>query len=614
MRQLLIVPCLCLAALGAAPPEIIPEIADRVQEVAGTLPGVVVDPDGRPVAGIEVHWRLSNAARDAADWATATTDEHGWFELPRRAMLLTPQNFRWSYVLVAHPDYAPLMHHLGQCPERLDLQLERGHTVPVQVNCRYRSTEGVKVRSNGVDLNTYPEWVSEMYSAETDAFGRCELTRMRTGMSRLGIQDDRFLAVSPFGEITVDRDGVVRQRIRTGRFGYVPVEGAVKIEVDLANELRGRVIYGLTGAPVAGISVRAGSRSGERRSGGSAVTDANGRYVIKGLAPVAHDVWLLLTDEQAAEWTAAAVNNVRVLRSQPRGVRDMVLLPGALILGQVVPAEGQDLPSVLEGIVYGPAQSDSHQGSFAIADDGSFELRVPPGWTRLFVYAGGVYGPGGNTLEEMYPGHPVELELAEGDIRELEFSLATPEPLPGIVLGPDGEPVPEARVLVSSVRHGDRVTWPIADAEGRFEIGGNHRGTRLEIRAWHGHAALPEPLLVGPDELKEIAIELVEDAAGVATGFLQWDDGRPHRGFVLLEWLWDGQWRDAAAEVPDRNGRYTVTCPQPAVLYRIHVNWQDPGIEILDWYSEPFYVAPGETIELPVLTLSYDNAEPRRRP
>ena len=106
--------------------------------------------------------------------------------------------------------------------------------------------------------------------------------------------------------------------------------------------IRGRVTYGLTGKPAAGVKVGAqgmGPRAAER----DAISDANGEYRLTQLGSGAGNVALDLRGE-GAPWTARAHEGVYLRSGERLACVDFQLIHGAVITGKVVAADKRGAP------------------------------------------------------------------------------------------------------------------------------------------------------------------------------------------------------------------------------------------------------------------------------
>lgn len=183
-------------------------------------------------------------------------------------------------------------------------------------------------------------------------------------------------------------------------------------------------------------------------------TDAQGRLTHEGISAGDYTVIMkdaaLLLPEAASAKVEDGKHNTVTLRA----------MTGATVMGTVRNAEDN---APLPGLVV-LAQGDTEREAVT-AEDGSFMLvGVRPGSATISVsgragdsrrqYPGGVegFGDGPETYQQ--------LSLAPGETREgLEFALKPSLTFKGVVLGVNGQPVPDAKVIVkhSECTDGQRV-------------------------------------------------------------------------------------------------------------------------------------------------------------
>jgi hypothetical protein len=198
--------------------------------------------------------------------------------------------------------------------------------------------------------------------------------------------------------------------------------------VQPASTIEGRVVYGDTGKPAAGVKVHAQAISAfaaGRRAGGRAITDDEGRYKFINLAPANFNVYI----EPPEGWTASAIESLPVTVGQAVKANDVRLVEGGFIHGRVVDDRTGSFSSLPPNLrtdigVYGPARPKTSPGVERVLVDaqGEFKIRVPAG--RNFPYimslspADVVKGP------DIDEGVMVE----DGKTTEVQFNIRVPPP------------------------------------------------------------------------------------------------------------------------------------------------------------------------------------------
>ena len=210
--------------------------------------------------------------------------------------------------------------------------------------------------------------------------------------------------LAPFGEqFTARINGVPLSVARTFRVDhpdYAPLRVAFErlpanfdVVLKPAAKIAGRVVYGDSGEPAAGITVYAQAISDPEADAedGRAITDSLGRYVLN-LNEAKYNIF-----PAAESLTAVAVASIGATTGQTRRARDLVLIPGAVITGHLIDARTDKTVNLAKDEfvsigVYGPAKPRSGGAidGARVQADGSYRVRVAPG--ANYVYVSGV-GP-----------------------------------------------------------------------------------------------------------------------------------------------------------------------------------------------------------------------------
>ena len=189
--------------------------------------------------------------------------------------------------------------------------------------------------------------------------------------------------------------------------------GSVTVPLQPGASVTGRVVYGPTNQPAAGVRLGA-QQIGTSAAWGEAVTDAQGRYQITQLLPGRYN---LAVDEQSAalggDWTASAVPGLALGVGEKRLGQDLQLMPGVLITGKVT-VRGTSLPVAgVEIGAYGPAhpRTGAWVGGGWTGSDGVYQIRVPPGRQHVYPMSGTASTPG------------VDVTLTNGRDAAVDFAL-----------------------------------------------------------------------------------------------------------------------------------------------------------------------------------------------
>jgi hypothetical protein len=249
------------------------------------------------------------------------------------------------------------------------------------------------------------------------------------------------------------RAGAITVVARAAGYGSIlideDVQGRRRLDIDLVPEaiVAGRAVRADTGEPVAGAKVWLSPGNWPKRihtAPAVAVTGADGRFRIAGVAPGQHAIWV--DAGELAAWTRTAVsagdNGEVVMRLEGRAfVRGRVVEAGRPVAGarvvRTVNGRRSEQPVIADG-----------DGVFAV-----------PGWSQVPM---GLDVVGYQVLDP----HEIAPEAA-GDLVTLNVRKR------GVIRGRverDGAPVPYATISVAGVLPEAYGRPPPADANGRFEI------------------------------------------------------------------------------------------------------------------------------------------------
>jgi hypothetical protein len=407
-------PAAPLVADDGAPPPAAPAApaAPPAPDRGTSIRGVAVDPDGQPVPGAEIA-----AARDGERRpARAVSDGSGAFVLPA---VPVPDGQEGYLVGVRAEGFAPAL---------------AGDVRPGGPNLRIVLRRGVRIRGRVTEPSGAPcagarVRVALRFPGVAKPLGGFEATADEDGRYR-------FQGLSPV-------EGTIEATYRGSSSGERPVhppatgnETGIDLTIDVGGTLEGTV-RGTDGSPLAGVNVSAVPTG--KRGATFARTDGQGRYVLRGLEPVPHDV---RASDPSGRWGEARIPGVTPSRS---GV-DAVLspdpdAPGSYSFRAVDPA-GKPAGVVLvvrfevgepEPMGSGPERHD---------DAGRYgPLRCQPGRYRVVLR-----GAAGHASSE-------EFEVKRGEDTDLgTIRLAPGVLVRGRVLDADGRPCPQARIFVGDGR------------------------------------------------------------------------------------------------------------------------------------------------------------------
>lgn len=632
---------------GAAAPRTSEQDDGSVRMV---VTGRVLDPDGKPLAGVPVdlvgRLRTVWVSRSLSDrhvlLGRGATDADGRFRI--KAARTSAQAFFEVHALASSPGFGigwALLNPAAEQPaadvrlrpeqpvvgKLIDLNGQAAANVNVAVQHIGHSTnlgtfDGVSMWDHPPDgLRTWPIVVP------TDNEGRFSIAGIPRDQSvALRVEDPRF-GVQTF---VIDSKAALGQK-------------EFKQALQPATIVEGRVLRADTGEPIADAAVYvASSRQRFIGSHGSRFqTDEQGRYRANVEPGQYYSVTAYpppgqpyLVSRQEFEWTKGAL----------RRHFDVKVPRGALLRGKVT-EEGTNRPLAGASIQYfGKSRSDEvvqgWQAIEASGTSGSFQIAVLPGRGHLLLFgptsdyvlkeigSGMLYGnkPGG---ERNYAHGVVAYEAKAGEvIEDMKASLRPGKTVRGRVVGPNGETVEDAAIITTlHIEHFNpswRGDFQLHARDGRFALHGldpEKAETVYFLDPDHMWGATVQ--LSGKQAGDDIQVTL--EPCGTARATFIGHDGKPIPNlFPHFEILakpgppqfarstsGKGEMAADAAYMPnvdrkhywngpktDADGRITLPDLIPGALYRITdfstVNNQDKGVQV----RKEFTVKPGETIDL----------------
>lgn len=402
----------------------------------------------------------------------------------------------------------------------------------------------------------------------SDAEGIFRFEHLAEGIYNLRVEASGFAAAEVPGlEIPAGREPL--------DLGTVVVETAVQVE--------GRVVDP-DDRPVAGARLQAfpqtsGIWPGRRHQPFESTSDASGLFAVGDLRP-GERITLVAEKPGYAE---SRLEGVRVPTEEPV---EMVLEPAARVSGRVRDPEGHPVAdarvavdlSAGRGWGFGrrsePIRTDP-EGRFTVED-------VPPGDVTLQARAEG-YLPDGLVHLQVEPGAHLE---------DVEITLTPGATVLGRVVGPGGEPLPDAWVRLLEEGRSFQIGGSArTDGDGRYRIEGIPPGARTFVAAHQSHPRATRDLEVRDGENRlDFRLSSGREVSGIVADAL----GSPVAGAtVSLNGLSRGGRRN---EVSASDGSFRFTGIADG-HYRLRAHHPEHGDTSLD---EPLEVrgAPRSGIEL----------------
>jgi hypothetical protein len=502
------------------------------------IPGQVTDAEGRPASGIGILMFPNDLSR-------AQSDAEGRFTLHLNNGD-EPGSARQSVVfaLDSRRNLAASL-EVDEDSTNAHLILEPGWTL----SGRVRDANGAAITNARAELSyRLGRWVDPCgVFGVTDQEGRFEFQ---------GLPPGRALRVQ------VSAKGYGRVQIPD----VLPEAGTNRVEIaavtlPAANLLLGGQVLDENEKPVQRVSVRCLNKEG---STGSAQTDSQGRFLIKGLYP--GDAQLSVNDERGryvSESAEVGDTNVILRFNAEPGRTSIKVPPAPQIYGRVVDAAGQPVPRIrLVILPYGQEgiRSDA-QGRFSI-DPSPWSFA---GSSRQFVLA----------ASDPANHRAGSLDL-DGGATNAVIQLEPAVAIEGRVAGADGAGITNAQVQLSI--HLGNMSGPFvpplkADAEGRFSFKGLPPGFDYQLLVTaNGYSRGRTNLVLAGSSPARVALDpLTLFAANLPLGGVVLDaKGRPAAG-MRVQFASENQ--PSGYRLTDRQGRFLFKKACPGKVRVSANNW-----------------------------------------
>ncbi len=554
-------------------------------EPASRLSGRVSTPEGKPVVSARVAWIAKGEQSGGIELASTRTDEQGRFLFENSGALRAKGT--WPSLLIEAPGWGMTPAMVPEAATQMDVTLRPATEVSVlAVDASGKPVTGVLLNPyflmapNMEFYFRFPQDMKTRLGRRTDAHGLCRFEFFPPGVKlRLEVADDRFAHLDFSEDLSLGQS--------TGNSRH-------QITLLPAASIQGRITYGPTGKPAAGIRIGA-QGVGPSALGGEGVSTDQGEYLIKQMRPGIYNLTPDLRGEVEKSWTACAHEKIPVSQAeQVKGV-DFQLIKGGVITGKVTAADNGDPVVGLSLCVYGPAHPRS-SGGVQRSDsgkDGGYFLRVPPG--EHFLYIGG--RPPGRFLENAWSSRDVTVK--DGETVTINIALprrAETKPVLGRVIGWDGKPVPEAHIeALPDDNHGEfgvQMTQK-SDKDGRFQIDMNEQPGPVKLRARLGNNTTT--LNVRVESGDEVTLQLQTNALCSLSGRVLDANEKPiFDAPIQLTEFSLGQGIGRVVTTTDREGRFQIGSLWPDCGYAVSATAKGYGRN----ESRIMQLEPGHTREL----------------
>ena len=499
--------------IAAAPPATAPVAPTRRQTISAAAPdsglpsvpidcfqGVVLDPDGRPIADAPLRLRttLYDQTIPAPD-ATAKTSVNGRFSFDPLASI--PDRRGYRTVVIDHPRYAlgwrqPLWSK-DEAPIELEIRLGRPTTVAGTIGDRAGvPVAGATVEASlqSADFNYLNSGDAKSLLTTTDANGRFEFSRIPEG-TRLHLYVKHRL----FAQYTT------QEGYRGDVFPVRAGDQQVRASLEPGAIIHGHMTRGGKPLEQSGLRIRAVRSSGSPSI--MATTDEKGQFELSSLAAGSYCVLVDPYTRPYADEFGELKQGVEVKAGQVLEGLELRCVPGVPLTGTVADSltgRGTAGTSVEAGLRSAP-------GCFAISAasdaNGRYELSLPPGNYELYAMSW-------NALHNQYDQVIEPVDVLDGHAsRQVNFSIGVRPQIRGRLLDAAGKPL---QGLVS-------FGWETAktDTQGRYSLPAPGSGSERVGLAWDRAAKLGKAFVWEDGELPgnlDIKLEPMAAIAGTLVG------------------------------------------------------------------------------------------------
>jgi protocatechuate 3,4-dioxygenase beta subunit len=543
-------------------------VASEAQTTTNTaktvsLAGMVVDADGKPAAGalLECYQYGSGATPFGGNEFEVkqrlTTGTHGAFEFqvpPVTTILLA----RKSGLAPAWAQYWNLLNDMtGQRliltpPTTLTGVVVDQRDTPV-ANAEVWLSYACVVRDKeegGLSysyLNGKP--LRELFSTRTAADGRFLIQGFPTNTSAEP-------AVSKPGMFLREpqRDGISPDTMR-----WQPGQQDVKLIIEPAGNIEGKVVAKDTGQPLAGLSLWPQPTQGGHISGGErkpAESGADGKFQLLDMAPGSYELHATFGTNQPPEWVAERVPVAVESGQTTRDVQISATRGGFL---QVVVVGKNDHQPVAGASIN--AFKEAYQGGAASGTNGFALLRLPPGQYKVATYKDNSRSEGSDATVEA------------GRTNRLEIELNPPPMIAGVVRDVSGAVVPDLKLSVFP-NWGQSGRAAKTDAKGHYELAWNPQQFGPSGGGFCLLARVVERNLATAQDIDEntTRLDLRLEPGLVIVGRVEDVKSKPLSNATVRVYLWSGNSGSQFDEKPirtDAQGRFEITAMPPGRKYSL---------------------------------------------
>ena len=532
----------------------------------GTLrcAGTVVDAEGKPVAGAVVECYQSGGGgrsfggADLEAKQSVTTGTNGTYEfrvspgapglLARKAGLAPAWIQHWNPTSDMTDERLVLTPPTMLAGEVVDEADKPVADAEVWVSAAYSEWQ----MENGV--TSYGGYLSgkegrECFSTRTTAEGKFVIQGFPTNAAA-------DLAVSKPGKVLREPQ---REYLSPDTMRCRAGQQDIKLVVEPASNIEGKVVVGETGQPLAGMRLwlqanRPGYRGGAEREPAKSGTD--GIFRVADVAAGTYQIHAIFGTNTVPEWVAETVTVTVEAGQTTRDVQVSATRGGFLEVAVVGKDDRKPLVEVGVG-----ASKEAYQTGANSDTNGIALLRLPPGEYQV------------SASKENSRSEPTLATVETGRTNRIKIELNPPPKIAGVVRDPSGAAVPGLTLSVFP-NWGPNLGEAKTDANGRYEMpwepqrfGGSQQTPCLIARDLGRNLATAQDIEEGTTTL-----DLRLEPGLVVAGRVEDVNGKPLSNATVRVYLWSGNMGSQFDNNPirtDAQGRFEISALPPGRKYSL---------------------------------------------
>ncbi len=556
--------------------------------------GTVSDTGGKPVSGAHVELYqfrggFPGAGAEMKPEQSVTTAENGSYEFralqvatvvfARKPGLAPAWNSYWNPQTDVTDEKLVLTTPCSLVGQVVDESEKPVADALVFITTAYCETPAEEGGTRSAYVTTMP--ARDQFSARTGADGKFRIEGCPTNAAV-------DLAVRKPGKILRD---LKRQYTAPDTMRWRHGEGELKLVLDPAGTLEGKVRSEETGQPLAGVNIFMERREQPYGPGSTEPvrSGADGNFRANEVAPGSYVIHASFGTNTLPELVAENVKANVEAGKTTRGIEISAIKGGFLEVGTLAKEDRKPVADVRVSVF-----KDNYSAGAQSSSNGLAFLRLPPGNYRVDAY------------RENSRAEQTSATVQAGTTNRVEVEIPQPRRITGTVRDPAGAPVAGLQLKIVPAYRAGNVGIIKTDAEGRFELawnpqqsGGQNNICCLVARDEKRNLATAADLEEGGGKL-----ELRLEPGVTISTRVENADGKPLSNATVNLYLWSGNSGDSFTDKPikgDSQGRIEVTALPPGRRYSMHVTAKgygsgDSQIQEVD--------AESRRLELPAFTLN----------